>query len=238
MSAPLRPHSLSDEAHVGVSHACSTQPPALRPAVTVPEGPINDKWDYQRGQYNRVYGDSNQTIFVTTPSEFLMDCVHELPQGPGSSAKRAIDLGAGQGRNSIPLAEAGYAVTAIDFSALGLAHLRIEAESRRLVIEILEADACSATLEPESVDLVVAIYINLPEGFIDGLQKAIKPGGAIIIEGYPSDAPPCDVPLPDRFLGWQIVKYETGDAEPEWYWHGERRAVPVVRFCACKPVKR
>ena len=41
----------------------------------------------------------------------------------GSQRGTVVDLGAGQGRDSLPLADMGYTVTAVDVSRVGLEHL-------------------------------------------------------------------------------------------------------------------
>ncbi len=47
---------------------------------------------------------------------------------------RALDLGAGEGRHALWLAEKGWQVTAVDFSAVGIDRGRREAESRGLAV--------------------------------------------------------------------------------------------------------
>ncbi len=207
--------------------------PARSP-ITVHEGPRDERWDQARGRYNRVYGTPGQTIYVDKPSAFLMECVRDMPRS-GGLPRTAVDIGAGQGRNSFPLAEVGYAVTAIDLSRVGLAHVREVADSRKLRIETIEADVHVVEFEPESIDLAMAMYFHLTENLIKRVQTAIRPGGAIVVEGYTGDAQPGDVPLPERFPGWKIVKYKIADVVPDWFWGGERRPAKVVQFFAVKP---
>ena len=48
------------------------------------------------------------------PNQFVAGQLAGLPPG------RALDLAAGEGRNSVWLAERGWSVTAVDFSRVGL----------------------------------------------------------------------------------------------------------------------
>ena len=68
------------------------------------------------------------------PDPFLVDALPWLRPG------RALDLACGDGRNSLYLAQHGFAVTGIDISPVGLHRLRSTAEDRGLIIRTLEAD--------------------------------------------------------------------------------------------------
>jgi SAM-dependent methyltransferase len=59
-------------------------------------------------------------------------CAPETLRRPGAVTARAIDLGCGAGGVSLELAEAGFAVTGVDFSPIALAKARAAAERRGL----------------------------------------------------------------------------------------------------------
>ncbi len=59
-------------------------------------------------------------------------CAPETLRRPGAAVARAIDLGCGAGGVSIELAEAGFAVTGVDFSPVALSKARAAAARRRL----------------------------------------------------------------------------------------------------------
>jgi len=59
-------------------------------------------------------------------------CAPETLRRPGAPVARAIDLGCGAGGVSIELAEAGFAVTGVDFSPVALTKARAAAAQRRL----------------------------------------------------------------------------------------------------------
>ena len=99
---------------------------------------------------------------------------------PGS----AIDLGAGEGRNSVWLATRGWTVTAVDFSQVGLDKALQLAADNGVEIEIECADA--TTYEPTgTVDLVVLSYLQLgPDDQRTILEHAatwLRPGGTLFV---------------------------------------------------------
>ena len=66
-------------------------------------------------QVDRQAWDSRYTaaelLWTAQPNRWLVEEVAGLPAG------RALDLGAGEGRNAVWLAAGGWTVTAVDFSA-------------------------------------------------------------------------------------------------------------------------
>lgn len=96
----------------------------------------------------------------------------------------AIDLGAGEGRNAVWLAERGWRVTAVDFSRVGLDKAERLAAEHGVLVEIVEADATE--YQPgRLVDLVVVSYLQLPpEGRRTVLEHAkswLRPGGTVFV---------------------------------------------------------
>src|SRR5262249_49632970 len=63
-------------------------------------------------QWDELYA-SAELVWTAEPNRFVAE---ELA---GLAAGRALDLGTGEGRNAIWLAERGWQVTAVDFSAAG-----------------------------------------------------------------------------------------------------------------------
>lgn len=80
-------------------------------------------------------------------------CAPDTLRLPGAPAARAIDLGCGAGGVSIELAEAGFAVTGLDFSAVALSRAR--------------AAAARHGLGPERVTFVAG---DLTAGHVPGVE--------------------------------------------------------------------
>jgi SAM-dependent methyltransferase len=96
---------------------------------------------------------------------------------------RALDVGAGEGRHAIWLAKQGWAVTAIDFSQVGIEHGRDASDSE--AIEWLVDDIRSWT-PPAGVayDLVLVAYIHLADDIHGRVGAWLAPGGTLIVLGH------------------------------------------------------
>ncbi len=103
---------------------------------------------------------------------------------------KAIDLAAGEARNSLWLAGLGWCVTAVDFSQVGLEKGRRLAErfgvTERLTFEC--ADLTAYTPEPGAYDLVLLSYLHLGAadrpGIVRRAADAVAPGGRLLIVGH------------------------------------------------------
>lgn len=131
--------------------------------------------------WNRRYATS-ELIWTAQPNRFLVEEVEDLAPG------RALDLAAGEGRNAVWLAQRGWAVTAVDFSDVGLAKARQLAEHAGVTIEMECADATLPV--PDTYDLVVVLYLHLPADQRRRAHRnaaaAVVPGGTLLIVGHDS----------------------------------------------------
>ena len=73
-------------------------------------------------------------VWTANSNQFLVAEVAEL--APGT----ALDLGAGEGRNAVWLAQRGWQVTAVDFSAVGLAKAAQLADAAGVTLTAICAD--------------------------------------------------------------------------------------------------
>lgn len=98
---------------------------------------------------------------------------------------RALDLGAGEGRHALWLAEKGWQVTAVDFSAVGIDRGRREAESRGLAVDWVVDDVTTwRPPEGTSFDLALVAYLHVPEDVFSRLGRWLAPGGALVVVGH------------------------------------------------------
>ncbi|MGK5113830.1 MULTISPECIES: class I SAM-dependent methyltransferase [unclassified Geodermatophilus] len=102
---------------------------------------------------------------------------------------RAVDLAAGEGRHALWLADLGWQVTAVDFSATGLGRGRERPGADRVAwvtADVLDWDAPAA-----SHDLVLVAYLHLPEADTTGLLRRavgwLRPGGRLLVLGHDVD---------------------------------------------------
>lgn len=134
-----------------------------------------------REAWNQRYADAD-LVWSAEANRFLVEEVADLPPG------RALDLGAGEGRNAIWLAERGWRVTAVDFSDIGLQKARRLAEARGVEVDWTEADLRSYQPAQSAFDLVVLVYIHLPSeerrALVRRAADAVAAGGTLLVLGH------------------------------------------------------
>lgn len=124
---------------------------------------------------------ASDLVWSATPNVWVTEIVSGMPPG------RALDIGAGEGRNAFWLCEQGWEVVAADFSPVGVERMRELAGERfgdrfRAVV----ADATQpAPGGPDAYDLVLLSYIHLPaEAWRETLAHAVaaaRPGGQVLV---------------------------------------------------------
>ena len=136
-------------------------------------------------EWDELYA-STELVWTAEANRFVVEELADLPPG------RALDLGTGEGRNAIWLAERGWQVTAVDFSAAGLAKAARLA-GRRGVTDVrwVEADLRGYQPGPAAYDLVLVAYVHLlPDEFAALLRmaaSALAPGGTLLVVGHDAD---------------------------------------------------
>jgi len=101
---------------------------------------------------------------------------------------RALDVGSGEGRNAVWLAELGWDVTAVDFSDVGLAKGRALAAARGVSVDWVLADIRTYRPTQAGYDLVIVLYVHLPsEPRRPNARRggrALAPGGTLLVVGH------------------------------------------------------
>ncbi|MCB2099591.1 MAG: class I SAM-dependent methyltransferase [Rhodobacterales bacterium] len=141
-----------------------------------------------RGQafWNERYA-RKDFVWTVTPNRFLAAEVADLAPG------RALDLAAGEGRNSVWLAEKGWTVRAVDFADVALDKARQLAESRQVSARVtpLVADLLTYAPEARTYDLVVMCYLQLPQDEMGPIlaraAEAVAPGGTLFLVAHDSE---------------------------------------------------
>jgi SAM-dependent methyltransferase len=132
------------------------------------------RWDERYGRPGWAYG--------TEPNGFLISVADRLPAG------RALCLGGGEGRNAVFLAQRGFDVTAVDWSAVGLEKAQQLAVEHEVAIRTEVADLASFTIDSGAWDVIISIFCHLPPGTRAPVHRAavagLKPGGALVLEAY------------------------------------------------------
>lgn len=123
-------------------------------------------------------------IFGQEPNEYLRAQAARLQPGG-----RALCVADGEGRNSIWLAQQGLLVDAFDIAELGVAKARRWAQQAQVAVNYSVAD-CDQWAWPQAhYDVVAAIFVQfadpaMRERLFAHMQRALRPGGLLILQGY------------------------------------------------------
>jgi ubiquinone/menaquinone biosynthesis C-methylase UbiE len=104
---------------------------------------------------------------------------------------RILDAGCGQGRLAIPLAKQGHEVAGIDLSGPALNSARRYAAEEGVEVSFMAGsiEEVSARFRPESFDVVISTEVLYMvkdyERALEGLTRALKPGGLLILSLRP-----------------------------------------------------
>ena len=162
----------------------------------------------------------------------------------GKTPGKALDIGMGQGRNSLFLAALGWDVTGFDISDVGVKQAQAEAAKRNLKINAMVGDVDKFDYGKSRYDLIVGLYMH--EYLTRNAAKvsaALKPGGMLVVEGIHRDVNKDNMQgekyghfsneLTKVFAGLRIREYQDLVTQADWERSGGK-PVPVVRLLAVK----
>jgi ubiquinone/menaquinone biosynthesis C-methylase UbiE len=142
-----------------------------------------------------------------------------LPLLGDVKGKRILDVGAGTGRVSVPLAKAGAVVTALDVSGVMLEQLKKKNEKIKIVI----GDGEKLPFENDSFDSVVAaffiVHLKDPTRFFDDAYRVLKDGGMLVVTNINQKEPP-------------EVKTKEGTIIIESYYHRPEKVREILESLA------
>ena len=128
-------------------------------------------WDHRYAASDRVWS--------AAPNAEVARIIGAWPPG------RALDLGAGEGRHAVWLAALHWRVTAVDFSAVGLAKGEAEATRQGVAVDWVVADVRSwHPPERTAYDLILAAYLHLSQDVLSRATSWLAPGGALVVVGH------------------------------------------------------
>ena len=135
--------------------------------------------------WDRRYATTHR-LWSREPDPALVELVSPLDPG------RAVDLGAGEGRNSLWLAQRGWAVTAVDGSQVALQRLTAAASAAGIQVATAVADIGEFLARGDSFELVVIANVHSApadrETMLDRAAAAVRPGGHLLLVGHHVDS--------------------------------------------------
>jgi SAM-dependent methyltransferase len=188
------------------NHSHSHEPDA---ADHVAPGTAARMWDEKYSNRPRLWSGE--------PNPQLIAEVAHLPPGD------ALDLGCGEGADAIWLAARGWAVTALDVSAVALARAADHARERGQGADIEWVQQDLATWAPDRLfDLVTAQFLHSTQmPWQQALQlaaAAVRTGGTLLIVGHHPDGLPSwgEHHTPEKFFTAEDLARELRIEEPQW----------------------
>ncbi|PWC28964.1 class I SAM-dependent methyltransferase [Teichococcus aestuarii] len=134
-----------------------------------------EAWDarYRAGEW----------LFGQAPNRYLETLAPRLRPG-----MRALALGDGEGRNGVWLARQGLRVTAVDWSATGMARAAALAAAAGVALETAVADLTAWDWPEAEYDLIAWVFVHLPgpdrRAVAARACRALAPGGLLLLEGF------------------------------------------------------
>jgi SAM-dependent methyltransferase len=120
------------------------------------------------------------------PNDFLAHMADRLP-----TTGRALDIGAGEGRNALFLASCGLDVLAVDQSEVGMQKAMRLAHERGLTLRTQAIDLQHFDAARDSFDVISSIFVHLPTALRARVHARVhswlKPGGVFLLEAYAPD---------------------------------------------------
>ncbi len=186
-------------------------------------------------RWNRILT-ADQPRFNINPNGFLVEMVR------GRKPGKALDVGMGQGRNAIWLAQQGWDVTGFDPAerAVALAKTNAAKLGVKLTTEIKGYE--DFDFGENRWDLIVLSYVGGRE-FKDRVPRALRPGGIVVLEAFHRDATKSHsiggavvfdtAEVPALFPSLRVIRYEEPMAIGDFGLSRDR----LVRYYAERPAE-
>ena len=148
---------------------------------------------YSRGlpdAWEQIYRDSGESpVWSQTPIPVFPAVLAAIK---ARARRTVVDLGCGEGRNLLPLAEAGLICVGIDASESAIARARAGLDEHLLNAFLLLDDICALRFASHSVQAAVCFdafgQLAHPEKAIKQIERILLPGGLLALNAYtPAD---------------------------------------------------
>ena len=184
-------------------------------------------------RWNRILT-SSKAPFNTKPNAFLVEATRGLKPGT------ALDVGMGQGRNALYLAQQGWTVTGFDPADQAVSLAFQQANRLGVTIDAVVQRDDEFDFGKSRWDLVVLSYVSLRD-LIPRIYESLRPGGRVVVEAFHRDATKTTPiggavvfdtnELLRLFNQFRVLRYEDADGVGDFGLQQTR----VVRLIAQKP---
>ena len=170
--------------------------------------------------YNQIYSENEKTFGDGKPEKVVEDILAYCSEG------NVLELGAGQGRNSLFLAQKGFNVISPDLSEVGVEQINKKSIEEGLSLKAIVGDARTVDFE-KSFDVIVSTYMlhhlknEEARKVIQKIQMATVKGGLNALAVFTKDGDfynffpkkrenfyPEKDELKKLYEGWEIVEYK------------------------------
>jgi 2-polyprenyl-3-methyl-5-hydroxy-6-metoxy-1,4-benzoquinol methylase len=185
-------------------------------------------------RWNRILTAADPA-FNTSPNAFLAAVTNGLKPG------RSLDVGMGQGRNTIYLAQQGWESVGFDPAERAVAAANAQAAKLGVKITTRVARAEDFDWGQARWDLIVLSYVGARE-YVSNVVRALRPGGMVVVEAFHRDATKTRSigggvvfdtnELLELFAALRVVRYEDTETVADFAGQAQTR---VGRLAAIKP---
>jgi len=136
-------------------------------------------------RWNDRFSATDDYVFGTEPNQFLVrNTKAYLKDGT-----QILAVADGEGRNGVWMAKQGFEVWSVDAAPAASDKARRLATDQGVQMHIETADLSQWDWDKQQFDAVVGIFFQfanpkLRAELFDGMKRAVKPGGVLMIEGY------------------------------------------------------
>jgi SAM-dependent methyltransferase len=185
--------------------------------------------------WNEIYEHRlSSRAYNLEPNAWLQESIRDLPPG------RALDIGMGDGRNALFLAERGWNVTGIEISDGGIRKALEKARVQRLRLDARITEVERFNVGSSKWDLILLFYVHpLVRSQAERVMRGLAPGGRVLVEDFSAEGT-SDVDLfkinelLSVFGSLSIRYYEDSLARPDWGLSRESTFRRIVRLNAEK----
>lgn len=171
-------------------------------------------------QYNSLYASGEDFFVVGEPVDVVIALTKYVTEGS------VLDIGGGQGRNAVYLAERGYSVAVTDISEVGIRKLEAQAKEKGLKIEARISDVLLDGIQGIYDSIVISFVLHHmskedAEKTIRNAQERTKAGGVHAVVTFMNRGGlyernissgrfyPSESLVRDMYSGWEIEEFST-----------------------------